>query len=274
LQFASTKKDAGQLKKEFEQRKKIGINIHWLTEKELKEKFGIKKHAALLSETGAEAEAYQITHALLKDCFAMGAEIFDHTEIKNIIHRKKGVELITSENLKINCRSLVIACGYESQRYISKRVQQLNSTYAIVSEPYLNKEPWYKNALIWETRFPYLYLRTTADDRIMIGGKDVAFSDPQKRDALLLQKTKQLEFSFRKLFPHLYFKTDFKWAGTFAATKDSLPYIGSISERPHTFFTLGLGGNGITFSIIAAKMIKELLQGKKKKDHSIFSFNR
>ena len=88
------------------------------------------------------------------------------------------------------------------------------------------------------------------------------------------QKAKNLERSFAKLFPGLSFKTDFKWAGTFASTKDGLPYIGSIPQRPHTYFALGFGGNGITFSVIAANIIKDLLSGKKNTDADIFSFDR
>ena len=106
------------------------------------------------------------------------------------------------------------------------------------------------------------------------GGKDIPFSNPIKRDKLLNTKTKQLEKAFTKLFPKLQFKTDFSWAGTFASTKDGLPYIGSIRQRPHTFFALGYGGNGITFSVAAAAIIKDMLIGKKNEDAAIFKFDR
>ena len=125
-----------------------------------------------------------------------------------------------------------------------------------------------------ETSIPYLYLRTTKDQRIMAGGKDVPFSSAIKRDKLLNTKTKQLEKAFGKLFPQLKFKTDFSWGGRFASTKDGLPYIGSIRQRPHTYFALGYGGNGITFSVIAAAIIKDILTGKKNEDAAIFKFDR
>jgi glycine/D-amino acid oxidase-like deaminating enzyme len=83
-----------------------------------------------------------------------------------------------------------------------------------------------------------------------------------------------LERSFSKLFPSIPFKTDFKWAGSFASTKDGLPFIGSIRQRPHCFFALGFGGNGITFSMIAAEIIRDLLTGKNNPHAKIFSFAR
>jgi glycine/D-amino acid oxidase-like deaminating enzyme len=174
----------------------------------------------------------------------------------------------------VEAKQLVIACGYESQQYLPKKIEKLYSTYSIISEPLYTKDFWHQNALIWETANPYLYMRPTADQRILVGGKDDAFYNPSKRDANLPRKTKQLENSFSKLFPHIPFRTDFAWAGTFASTKDGLPYIGSIPERPHTWFALGFGGNGITFSLIAAQIISDLLSGKNNANSKLFTFDR
>ena len=148
---------------------------------------------------------------------------------------------------------MIIACGYESQKYIPFKVQELQSTFAIASEPFEQKDFWYRNALIWETANPLLI---PADNKRQqnISRAEKTFRLPTqiKEIVLIPQKTKSLEQSFSKLFPEIEFKTDFKWAGTFASTKDGLPYIGPIRQRPHTYFALGFGGNGITFSAIAA----------------------
>jgi len=37
---------------------------------------------------------------------------------------------------------------------------------------------------------------------------------------------------------------------------------------------LGFGGNGITFSVIAAEIIRDMITGKRNKDASLFSFDR
>lgn len=275
FQFASFKKDVRKLENEYLcRRNKAKIDVKWLDEKSIREKFGFNRAAGLLSPDGAEVDAYRLTHKLLGDCIEKGSLVFDNTEIKSIRHHKKEIELVSTTNKKIRAKQLIIACGYESQKYIQKKVQNLHATYAIISEPFDNNNFWYKNAMIWETQKPYLYLRTTEENRILIGGKDTTFSSPARRDELLNKKAKELEKSFAKLFPHLLFRTDFKWAGTFASTKDGLPYIGSISPRPRTFFALGYGGNGITFSVIASQLLRDQLTGKKNPDIEIFSFNR
>lgn len=274
FQFASVAGDVPLLREEYLRRKRLGFGLRWLTEAGVGNRFGFLKPAGILSEDGAEADAYLITHRLLEKCIRGGVKVFDNTEVTGITHRKNGVTLTTANGFQVNAGKLVIACGYESQRYISKKVQYLHSTYAIASEPFGSGKFWHRNALIWETATPYLYLRTTADNRILIGGKDSPFSNPSRRDAALTRKARELERSFVKLFPAITFRTDFKWAGTFAASKDGLPYIGSIPERPHTYFALGFGGNGITFSVVAAKIICDLIEGKKNPDAEIFSFNR
>ena len=274
FQFASYKKDVADLYKEYTLRKQVGFPVQWLDEKSILKKFGFEKPAGLLSQDGAEADAYKLTHSLLKKWIAKGLQVYDNTEIIAIRHTKHEIELITDNKKKVRAKKLIIACGYESQQYIPKKVQELQATYAIASEPFAGKNFWYKNALIWETATPYMYLRTTSDNRILMGGKDIPFSNPVKRDSLLIQKAKSLEQSFSKLFPGMLFKTDFKWAGIFASTKDGLPYIGSIPQRPNTYFALGFGGNGITFSAVAANIIKDLLMGKKNRDAALFSFDR
>ena len=274
LQYCSVKKHRAQLIKEFESRKKAGISLQFLDNVELKKLFGIDRAAALLSEDGAAVNAYALTHELLQYSMQKGLRVYDHTEIEKITYKENEVILQTSDELSLRCKKLVIACGYESQRYLNKKVEQFHSTYTIASEPLRQDEVWYKNSLIWETATPYLYLRTTKDKRIIIGGMDESFSNPDKRDALLNRKADQLERAFKKLFPSIPFKTDFKWAGTFASTKDGLPYIGSIPERPNTYFALGYGGNGITFSLIAANIIRDSMLGKSNEDERIFSFNR
>ncbi|MEO8406668.1 MAG: FAD-dependent oxidoreductase, partial [Chitinophagaceae bacterium] len=274
FQFASYKKDITPLRKEYELRKKNGISLQWLEEKDIHKKFGFRKDAGLLSADGAEVDAYKLTHEILAKCIRGGLQVFDHTEVIAIHHQKKTVELLTETGKKIKAKKLVIACGYESQKYIPFQVQQLQSTFAIVSEPFISKKFWFRNSLIWETRTPYLYLRTTDDQRVLIGGKDVEMSDPYLRDKMLTAKARALEQSFNELFPHIPFKTDFKWAGSFASTKDGLPYIGSIRQRPHTYFALGFGGNGITFSLLAGQIIRDILDQKKNEGADIFSFNR
>lgn len=274
FQFASYNTDVRGLEREYLLRKRAGFNLQLLAVDDITRLFGFRKPAGLLSVDGGIVDAYELTHALLKHGQDKGMLVYDNTEVTSIEYEEKGVVLQTDWGFKVEAKRLVIACGYESQQYLPKKIERLHSTYSIISEPLFTPEIWHQNALIWETANPYLYMRTSPDQRISVGGKDDLFYNPARRDANLPRKTKQLENSFRKLFPDIPFRTDFAWAGTFASTRDGLPYIGGIPDRPHTWFALGFGGNGITFSLIAAQIISDVLCGKKNANSKLFTFNR
>jgi glycine/D-amino acid oxidase-like deaminating enzyme len=133
---------------------------------------------------------------------------------------------------------------------------------------------WFRRSLIWETGSPYLYMRTLPDGRIIVGGEDEPFVNPARRDGLITQKTRILVEKFRRLFPDIKMEVAYAWAGTFGGTKDGLPYIGTPREAPHTYFALGYGGNGITYSLIAGEIIRDAFLGRRNRDAAIFRFGR
>jgi glycine/D-amino acid oxidase-like deaminating enzyme len=66
---------------------------------------------------------------------------------------------------------------------------------------------------------------------------------------------------------------DFWWAGTFAETKDGLPYVGPFDHK-RVLYALGYGGNGITFSAVAANLLRDRILDVRNPDAEIFSFDR
>ena len=275
LYYAAAMKDVAGLKKEFEVRKKNGFNVQYLEEDAVFEKSGIQAPAAILSADGAQTNAYMFTHALHQYNIKKGLEVYDRTTVSNIKHTGKGVELLTENGYRIKARKMIYATGYEVIQYIDKPIVKLQSTYATISESISMELPFWKNdMLIWNTADPYLYIRTTPDKRILVGGRDEDFYSPAKRDKLIAAKTKKLTNDFQKVFPHINFIPEFSWTGTFGSTKDGLPFIGPYKKLPNSYFALGFGGNGITFSLIAAEIIASLLKGKKTPDAAAFSFER
>ncbi len=275
LYYAAAKKDVAGLKKEFAARRKHGFRVQYLEGDAVFEKSGIHASAAIISADGAQTNAYMLTHALHQYNIKKGLEVYDRTTVSNIKHTVKGVELLTENGYRIKARKMIYATGYEVVNYIDKPIVKLQSTYATISEPMSMERPFWKNdMLIWNTADPYLYMRTTPDDRILVGGRDEDFYSPKKRDILSAAKTKKLSNDFLKVFPHINFIPEFSWTGTFGSTKDGLPFIGQFKKLPNSYFALGFGGNGITFSLIAAEIIAGQLLGKQKKDAAIFSFDR
>lgn len=275
LYYAAYKKDIPFLQKEFAARKKYKMPVVYLDEKAVLKKFAFHAPGAILSSVAASTDAYLFTHRLLKYDIERGLKVFDRTPIVSIKHNLKNVELKTANGHRIKTKKLVYATGYEVVNFIKEPIVKLHSTYAIISESFNSSQRFGKQgALIWNTAKPYLYMRTTPDNRYIIGGRDEEFFSPAKRDKLIALKAKQLRNDFKKIFPHIPFNTEFSWTGTFGSTKDGLPYIGPYKKLPNSFFALGFGGNGITFSQIAGEIIADLIKGKKNKDVGLFSFER
>lgn len=274
LQYASFGTHVNDLRTEFDLRRKHGFEIEWLDKKDVSDKFGFIAPAAIFSKDGGDVDAYLLTHALFKDFIKHGHKVYNNTEVQDIRHHKKGITLNMKSGVKVEAKKLVTACGYESMRYLPKKIADIHSTYALVSEPLSNEYFWHKNSLIWETAVPYMYSRVVSENRILIGGRDDPYHRPNIAPGVIARKAAQLTAAFRKKMPHIPVKPDFSWGGAFAETKDGLPYIGSIKEHSDTFFALGFGGNGITFSVIAANIIRDMITGKKNKNAALFDFNR
>jgi glycine/D-amino acid oxidase-like deaminating enzyme len=115
LQYASYKKDVTDLKTEFTLRKKNGIVLDYLTQEDIKKKFGLYAPAGIISEKGGQIDAYKLTHQLFICDTKKGLNVFDNTEITDIENKKRSVRLTTAAGNIITAKKLVIACGYESQ---------------------------------------------------------------------------------------------------------------------------------------------------------------
>lgn len=275
IYYASNKKGLSIIEKEFEIRQKHNLPVTLLDSKELKKKYGIEAPGALMNKESAQIDAYQAAITLLDYQMKKNKlKIYTHTKVSGYTKTSDGYELQTDNGNVITCRYVVIAAGFEASDFLPEQVMQLTSTYVIISQPMTSKYLWKGKSLIWETKEPYLYIRTTKENRIIVGGEDEEFKDPIKRDDLLRKKTAILEKKFNKLFPKIPFVTDMSWCGTFSSTKDGLPYIGTWPKQEHMFFTLGYGGNGITFSMNAAQMIRNKLEGKADQREAIFGFER
>jgi glycine/D-amino acid oxidase-like deaminating enzyme len=275
IYYASNKNGEKLIEKEYEIRMKHKLPVNFLGKKELLSKYGIKAGCCLENNVSAQIDTYKAATYLIDFHMINNAlNVFTHTEIDKYIETSNGYKLFTVEGNKIECKNVVIAAGFEAGRFLPKQVMNLTSTYAIISQPVDEKYIWHKRSLIWETKEPYLYIRTDNKNRIIVGGEDEEFRNPIKRDRLLRKKVAILEKKIKKLFPHIPFKTDIAWCGTFSSTKDGLPYIGNWPGKERMFYALGYGGNGITFSMIAAQLIKNKLVGIKDEREKVFGFER
>jgi glycine/D-amino acid oxidase-like deaminating enzyme len=275
LYLASDKSGARAIEREYELRRKHGFPVALLTREELIRDFGIDKQYALYHQHALQLDAYRLTASLIRHCEEKaGLKVFTRTGVGRMESGKSSVVLETDRGHQIKARHVICATGYEAGQFLPKKQMTLHSTYALVTQPIEEGLLWKDKCLVWESMRPYFYLRTTADNRIMMGGEDEDFSDEKKRDKLLDRKRDALLKKCKKLFPHIPVEADFYWCGTFGETRDGLPLIGKYPGIDNIYFALGYGGNGTTYSMIAAEMICRELQGISDYRSALFSFGR
>lgn len=275
LYLASEEKDAAVLRDEARARINAGIHVSILSPEEIRDKFGFEAPLALLSEQAAEVDSYQLTCALLEKAAINGALIYDRTSVERIESETDGVRVYTNRDTEIAARWLIVASGYEAQEmFDTGDFVNLNSSFAIASAPVSDDQAWWQRCMIWESARPYFYLRSDNQGRIILGGEDEPFRCPEARDKLIGSKGKTLAQRFGEMFPDIPFETEYQWAGTFGETDDGLPYIGRLNEYPRCLFSLGYGGNGITYSQIAAQMHSATVRGEAHPLSAVMGFNR
>ncbi|WP_443937661.1 NAD(P)/FAD-dependent oxidoreductase [Pedobacter sp. MW01-1-1] len=274
LYFAADEKDIELLKQEFESRKYYGFNVKWLSSKVIWAAYKLKAAGGILSEDGASVDAFKLAHDLLAYNVKKGLKVYDKTMLNATRAEKEGVLAEVESGAKIYAKKVIYCTGYETQELLPEKIVNLKSTFAMVSEQNDLLEQNLKNTLFWNTASPYLYLRTTEDNRLLVGGADEDFKDPVKRDLLLDKKTTKLIGQIGDIMPELTYLQDFSWCGTFGETKDGLPYIGAHPKFLNSYFVLGFGGNGITFSVLGMEIITGLMTGNPDLLAYFFRFNR
>jgi len=275
LMLARSNTQLAGLRREYLAREGAGLPVEWMNSIDLENEYGISRPGAIRSSNAAEVDPYRLTHRLLSRAAAAGARIFDRTELKRYLPEKRQIRAYTAKGLQVRARRIFFATGYETQEFLPREIVQISSTYAFVSEPVSDMNWWKDRTLLWETGKAYLYARTADETRILVGGADDDMQDAALRDARVESKCRKLVRDFRKLVPGAVdFEPAFAWAGAFGHTKDGLAYIGVYDKFPGGYFALGYGGNGITFSQMAGRILADLFEGKKNSDARVFAFER
>lgn len=259
LQVAHSEKAVEKLEREYELRKRYGFDVEWLTSKEIERKYKMKSQPGILSANGASIDAFQFAHGLINKNWKRGMPVYDQTEIKKINYGKNKVEIQTKMGFTVTCKKIVFCAGFETLSMFKKKYADIVTTFATVSEQNINIYPQLKDTLIWDTDNPYIYMRTTDDKRLLVGGEDIKYEYNALTDKLKDSKAETLIDKLYKLFPSIQFLQDYNWAGAFGVTKDGLPYIGEHPDFKNAVFVLGLGGNGITFSVQGMHLVLKIL---------------
>jgi glycine/D-amino acid oxidase-like deaminating enzyme len=262
----------GLIKAEYTARRSIGLNVEYLEADEIRKRYGLHRACGLRSVGSFEVNPPKLAWGLLAKAIQAGARVFDGVKVEPIdAHRFR-----TSTGHSISARHIVFASGYEALERLPqlREMCRVVTTFAIATKPIDPQQFWGERALLWEHARPYLYARTTEDNRIIVGGGDEAV--PVEHAARHLpEKTRFLLHAIEQLTGLAQLQADAALAGAFVETPDGLPFIGTPAGCPlNHHYALNFGGNGMTFCLLAARVILDRIHGRKNEAAELFSFER
>jgi glycine/D-amino acid oxidase-like deaminating enzyme len=198
---------------------------------------------------------------------SLGVEVFERSKVMRItpgdpVH-------IETEFGELRAANAVVALnGYAPKLGLFRRRLIPLSNYIAATEPLSGAQ---REAIGWsgreglaDMRVQFMYLRLTADDRIVFGGEsapyyyDSAPSSGNHKPAL--QKLKR---SLVTTFPQLEgVRFTHGWGGTMGFTMDFMPSVGKLDGQKNVFYAVGFNGEGVVMTQLAGMIVAQLVAGE------------
>jgi len=255
-------------------RKRAGLPGNFLDHRGLMQAFELSREAAIVSPGSADANPLLLSKALLAAAIQNGARLFD-AEALTYDNSGNAVVVGLDDGLVIEASHVVLATGYVMPDFLASNLHKVASSWAIATPLQPAGAIWRDGVLIWEASENYNYVRSTRDGRIIMGGEDDdTIVEPEARDQLMPAKAEVLRAKLHALWPKAINAAEFVWSGAFGTTSDGLPLIGRVPGCPRIYAAYGYGGNGITFSYMASRIIAALIAGNSQRWFDDFTIDR
>ena len=271
--FSSDENDVEKIKAEYDTLKKYGFPCDYWGRNEMAEKMPFSKHGALVTFGDAEVNPLTFVHGVLTKLEELGVHLFPFTEVLDVFEYNGTLEIRTSGPLFFT-NHVVYTTGYETTPVGERIGADINRSYAFVSNPIPNFSDWYEQALIWETNRPYLYIRSTVDGRLIVGGLDEDDPEAPESEEVIQQRAEKLLEQAKILFPAYNIQIDYAYAASFGESIDNIPFIGEHPTKKNHYYLLGYGGNGTVYSMLGSLILKDLIMGNRNENAELVQLER
>ncbi len=261
--YANTEKQFEDIKKEIRVYQKFGIkaSLH-----EDGSALGFPNSGYMEIPGQAKFDVAKFLYRLAELAEENGAQIFEHTEATDIDGEKP---LVTVGDFTVQAEDAVIATykPFTNEKTHLKKGMYKSYVMSIDLGDENIIEGIYEDA-----DNPYHYFRIDRGDgqnRMILGGEDHKDIFGNTLDE---KSSKALEEYARRLLPKGNFKITERWDGPILEPSDGLPLIGRI--KPHYYVATAFSGNGMTYSMISALLISDLILGKENAWQGIYDPTR
>ncbi|AOR22819.1 NAD(P)/FAD-dependent oxidoreductase [Clostridium taeniosporum] len=274
LLYTAKSSDIGQIKEEYNIRKENGFDVEFIDEKNNPFSFDLKA-GVYAKNAGAEIDPYRYTHQLLDIATKNGLKVYENTEAIKVLYNNDSVEVVTKYDFKVKGKIIIVATGYHTELFSNRSFGVTTTAFNVATKPLSSFDGYYNKVLIRDNKEPYNYLRTTMDNRIIIGGEDINFIPDINNYNEVDKKYSILEQRLKTMFPNIKdIEIEYKYCGAFTSTQDNLGFIGKDPANDKLWFNLGYGANGILFAILGGIMLSKLYLGEFNDNLKLFKVDR
>ncbi|GAA0415770.1 FAD-dependent oxidoreductase [Cocleimonas flava] len=261
------------IESEYQLYKKYGHDAHLLNKDEIqKEIHSPLFHGGLWSKKrSGTVHPAKLAWGLKRTALNLGVKIFENTPMQSNTKTQEGI-VVTTPNGTVTAPKVLLATNaFKScNKKIHKRVSAIRDRI-VMTEPLSAEQMksigWENRQGIYDTRTQLNYMRLTADNRVLFGGRLNYFfnnNTDQKLDNSIDPFIMLVE-NFHKTFPSLEtVQISHAWSGPIALTTRMAVHY----QRYHNgdmIYAGGYSGFGVTATRFGAKVGLDILDGKETK---------
>ena len=262
--FSTNENQTKQLEAAFEASKRAGCDVAYSDTIPIPVDF----EKALVFKRQAQIHPAKYVYALAKAFGDAGGQILQHCRVTNVEDKQKEILNVTTSSGNFTAHNVVYATHIPPGVNILHFRCAPYRSYAMA----VTLKGNYPEDLCYDLHDPYHYYRTqetTGIKYFIAGGEDHRTAEVKDTEDCF----KRLEHYVRKHFD--VENVLYKWSSQYFDPADGLPYIGHLPGNPNTVFVAtGFGGNGITYSQIAAKILSDLIVKGKSEWEQVFKPSR
>ncbi|MBN2362112.1 MAG: FAD-dependent oxidoreductase [Deltaproteobacteria bacterium] len=209
----------------------------------------------------------------------MGVSIYERTPVQELARDGQRLRLLTANGV-VHADKVVLATNAWSHFFPQLRRKQLPVwTHIVLTEPleakHLAEIGWQHRQGIEDARDFVHYYRLTADNRLLMGGRDVTTARGMEMDHDLNDEIfAGLRRDVVETFPCLDgIRFADQWGGPVSVPVDMAPAMGYAGDH-NLVYSLGCVGHGVSLTHLNGRTAADLVLGKKSDLTDIFFVNR
>ena len=261
--FSQTKDQSEGLDEVLEACREVGLDATY----SLSLPFNIPFDKVMEVKDHAKLNPVKYVYALAEAFEEAGGVILQHTMVTGV--EDTDIRTVETENGNFRAANLVYATHIPpGVNLLHLRCVPMRS-YVMAFTLQSKKYP---DVLAYDMYDPYHYIRSQnidGENYMIVGGEDHKTGESANAEASFLR----LESYIRKHFD--VDEIPFKWSAQFFDSADGVPYIGNLPGHPgNIFVATGYCGNGITYSQVAAIVLRDMILEQENPYIEIFNPNR